>query len=61
MRERQREEDNWVLLMGFKAGRAHRTKSSGAKLGPEWIKGWRAAKALQRAFAKPKAEPKGKR
>lgn len=61
MRQQVREKYDWPLLRGFKAGRAYRTKSSGAKLGPEWLKGWHAAKALQRAFAKPKAEPKGKR
>lgn len=46
-------ESEWVLLKGFKAGRAHQPKSAGAKLGPEWLKGWRAAQALRRGKPKP--------
>lgn len=61
MRARLRVEDEWVLLKGFKAGQAYQPKSAGAKLGPEWIKGWRAAQALRRAKPKPQPAVKGKR
>lgn len=61
MRGRLREEDKWVLLQGFKAGRAFKPKSWGAKLGPEWLKGWRAAQALRRAQPKPPVAARRKR
>lgn len=54
-------ESEWLLLKGFKAGRAHRPKSFGAKLGPEWQKGWRAARALKKANPKPPVVARGKR
>lgn len=55
MRERLQVEEEWVLLKGFKAGRAHQPKSAGVKLGPEWLKGWRAAQALKRG--RPRVQP----
>lgn len=61
MRSRLREEDKWVLLQGFKAGQAYQPKSAGAKLGPEWVKGWRAAQALRKGKPKPPVAARGKR
>ena len=50
----------WALLEGFKAGKARRRKAAGAALGPEWLKGWRAAAALRKQV-KPMVVVKGRR
>lgn len=60
MRLKLRVKDEWALLKWFKAGREHRPKSAGAELGPEWLKGWRAAQALKKASTRPQPA-KGRR